>query len=108
MKSDVSNRNEATKAVRNENSDWPDSAVHHKNQDKSLPDLSESQKNDAIFSERNSANENDAQNSLKKGDDSIVSEISQKNNKNESLSPRGWKYNLRPNSNLNSSEDFRY
>ena len=31
LKSDVSNRNEGSEAARNENSDWPDSAVHHKN-----------------------------------------------------------------------------
>ena len=70
MESDVSNRNEASEADRNdnENSDWPHSAVYHKDQEKSLPDMSERQENDAIFSDGNSANENDAQNSPKRGD----------------------------------------
>ena len=35
-------------------------------------------------------------------------EISQNEDRNENLSPRGGKYNLRPNPNLNYSEDFRY
>ena len=108
MKSDVSNTNEANEAARIKNSDWPDSAAHHKNQEKSLPDLSERQENDANFSQGNFANENDAQMSPKRGDDIIVPEISQSNDRNENLSPRGRKYNLRPNPNPNYSEDFRY
>ena len=110
MESDVSNRNEASEADRNdnENSDWPHSAVYHKDQEKSLPDMSERQENDAIFSDGNSANENDAQNSPKRGDEVIVPEISQNDDRIESLSPRGGKYNLRPNPNPNYSEDFRY
>ena len=79
MKSDVSNRIEATEVFRNENSDWPDSAVYHKNQANSLPDLSEKQENDANFLEGNSANENDAQRSPKGGDDIILPELSQNN-----------------------------
>ena len=67
MKSDVSNTNEASEAARNENSDWPDSAVDHKNQEKFLPDVSERQENEANFSEKNSTNETDAQNSPKRG-----------------------------------------
>ena len=31
MKNDVSDRNEANEAEKNEHSDWPDSAVYHKN-----------------------------------------------------------------------------
>ena len=108
MKSDVSNANEDSDATRNENSDWPDSAVYHKNPEKSLPDLSERQGNDANFSERNSANDSDAQKSPKKGDDIIVPEISQNDEGNENRSPRGRRYNLRPNPNPNYSEDFRY
>ena len=108
MKSDVNKTNEANEAARNENSDWPDSAVYHKNQEKSLPDSSEELENDASFSEKDSMNENDAHNSPKKGDDFIVPETSQSDEKNESLSPRGGKYNLRPNPNPNYSEDFRY
>ena len=108
MKSDVSNANEGSDATGNENSDWPDSAVYHKNPEKSLPDLSERQKNDANFSERNSANDSDAQKSPKRGDDIIVPEISQNDEGNENRSPRGGRYNLRPNPNPNYSEDFRY
>ena len=77
MKSDVTNRNEASEPDKNGNSDWPDSTHYHKNQEKYLPNLSERQENDANFSERNSDNENDAQIS-KQGDDIIVPEISQK------------------------------
>ena len=66
MKNDVSNTNEATEATRNENSDWPDSAVYHKKQEKSLPDLSDRQENDANYSKGNFASENDAQKSPKK------------------------------------------
>ena len=53
-------------------------------------------------------NEDDVQNSPKKGDDIIVPKMSQDDTRNESLSPRGGKYNLRPNPNPNHSEDFRY
>ena len=108
MKNDVSNTNEATDATTNKNSDWPDSAVHHKNQEKCLPDLSERQENDASFSEGKSANKNDAQMSPKRGNDFIVPEISQSSDGNENLSPRGGRYNLRPNPNPNYSQDFRY
>ena len=67
MKNDVSNTNEATEATRNENSAWPDSAVFFtKKQAKSLPDLSDRQENDANFSGRNPANENDARKYPKK------------------------------------------
>ena len=44
----------------------------------------------------------------KVGDDIIVPEISENDARNESLSPRGGKYNLRPNPNPNYSEDYRY
>ena len=64
--------------------------------------------NDAIFLKRNSMNEDDVQNSPKRGDDIIVPEIPQDDTRNESLSPRGGKYNLRPNPNPNYSKDFRY
>ena len=63
---------------------------------------------DENFPERNSSNESDAQNSPNRGDDIIVPEISENDARNESLSPRGGKYNLRPNPNPNYSEDFRY
>ena len=108
MKSDVNNTNDATEVTRNKNSDWPDSAVFHKKQEKSLPDLSDRQENDANFSERNSINENDAQNSPNRGDDIIVPELSENDARNEGLSPRGGKYNLRPNPNPDYSEVFRY
>ena len=70
--------------------------------------MDEGPKNDENFSERNSTNENDAQNSPNRGDDIIVPEISQDDDRNENLSPRGGRYNLRPNPNPNYSEDFKY
>ena len=85
IESDVSNTNETTEATKNEISDWPDSVVYHKNPENFLPDLS-----------------------LKRGDDIIVPEISQNDDRNKNLSPRGGRYNLRPNPNPNYSEDFRY
>ena len=97
---DVTKRNEPTEATSNGESDWPNPAVYQKNQEKL--------KNDENFSERNLTNENDAQHSPHKGDDIIVPEISENDTRNESLSPRGGKYNLRPNPNPNYSEDFRY
>ena len=103
MKSDVSKTNEANEAARNENSDWPDSAVYHKNQEKSLPDLPEKHENDANFSEGNSANESDTQNSPKRKDDNIVPELSQNDYRNESLSPRVGRYIIRPDPNSNYS-----
>ena len=108
MKSDVSKTNEASEAARNENSDWPDSAVYHKNQENFLPDVSERQENEATFSERNSTNETDAQNSPERGDNITVPEILQKDEGNDNLSPRGGRYNLRPNPPPNYSEDLRY
>ena len=108
IESDVSNTNESTEAIRNENSDWPDSTVYHKNPEKSFPDLSERQGNDANFSEGSSANERDIQKSPKRGDDIIVPEIFENDARNENLSPGGGRYNLRPNPNPNYSEDFRY
>ena len=73
-----------------------------------MPNSDEGLKNDEKFSQRHPMNENDAQNSPKRGDDIIVPEISEKDTRKESLSPRGGKYNLRPNPNPNYSEDFRY
>ena len=108
MENDVSNANEANEANENENPDWPNPAVPPKNQEKSLPNTAEGLKNDKNFPERNSINESDAQKSPKRGDDIIVPEISENDARNESLSPRGGKYNLRPNPNPNYSEDFRY
>ena len=105
---DVTKRNEANEATSTEESDWPNPAVYPKNQEKSLPDMNEELKNDEIFSESILTNENDAQKSPKRGDDIIVSEISENDARNESLRPRGEKYNLRPNPNPNYSEDFRY
>ena len=92
----------------NNKSDWPNPAVSPKNQENSLPNTADGPENDEIFPERNSMNENDAQTSPKRGDDIIVPEISESDARNESLSPRGGKYNLRPNPNPNYSEDFRY
>ena len=105
---DVTERNKATAVTENTKSDWPNPAVSSKNQENSLPSTAGGPENDEMFSERNSMNENDAQNSPKRGDDIIVPEISESDARNESLSPRGGKYNLRPNPNPNYSEDFRY
>ena len=92
---------------KNKNSYWPDSPVYPKNPENFSPDLSEKQENDAIFLERNSSTENDANDPPERGDDIVVTEISQKDS-NKNLSPRGRKYNFRPNPNANFSEDFRY
>ena len=105
---DVTKRNEASEAASNSKSDWTDPASYPKSQEKTLPNTDERSKNEEILSERNLTNENDAQNSPKRGDDIIVPEISENDARNESLSPRGGKYNLRPNPNPNYSEDFRY
>ena len=105
---DVTKRNEATEATSNEESDWPKPAVYPQNPEKSLPNTDKKLKNGENFSQRNPMNENDAQNSPKRGDDIIVPEISENDARNESLSPSGGKYNLRPNPNPNYSEDFRY
>ena len=99
LNDDVTTRNEGSEALRNEESDWPNPAVSPKSQEKSLPNTADELKNDGIFLERNSTNESDAQNSPKRGDDFIVPEKSGNDDGNESLSPRGWKYNLRPNPN---------
>ena len=105
---DVTKRNETTEMTRNEKTDWPTPAGSPKIHGKSSPNPDERLKNDENFAERNSMNENDAQNSSNKGGDIIVPEISENDARNESLSPRGGKYNLRPNPNPNYSEDFRY
>ena len=108
LNDDVTKRNEATEAASNEESDWPNPAVYPENPEKSLPNIDKRLKNDKKFPERNLTNENDAQNSPNKGDDIIVPEISEDDTRNEFLSPRGGKYNLRPNPIPNYSEDFRY
>ena len=108
LNDDVTKRNDVSEATSNEEPAWPNPAVYPGNPEKSLPNTDERLKNDENFSERNSMNENDAQNSPKKGDDIIVPEISENDARNESLNPKGWKYNLRPNLNPNYSEDFRY
>ena len=108
LNDDVTKRNEASEVTRNEKFDWPNPAVSPKNQKKFLANTANGQKNDEKFSKRASMNEKDAQNSPNKGDDIIVPEISENDARNESLSPRGGKYNLRPNPNPNYSEDFRY
>ena len=90
-----------------ENFDWPDSAIYPKNQEKFLPDLSKKQKN-ANITEENSSNERDAKHSPVRGDDIIVPETSQKDERNENLSSKGWKYNLRASPKPKYSEDLRY
>ena len=108
LSDNVTTRNEDNDANRNKASDWPNPAASPNTQEKSLPNTSNAPENHEILSERNSLNENDAQNSPNRGDDIIVPEISENDARNESLSPRGGKYNLRPNPNPNYSEDYRY
>ena len=108
LNDDVTKRNDASEATSNEEPDWPNPAVYPGNPEKSPPNADKRLKNDKKLPERNLTNENDARNSPKKGDDIIVPEISENDARNESLSPRGGKYNLRPNPNPNYSEDFRY
>ena len=108
LNDDITKKNEAKETTSNEESDWPNPAVYLENPEKSLPNTDKRLKNDTKFPERNLTNENDAQNSPNRGDDIIVPEISENDARNESLSPRGGKYNLRPNPNPNYSEDFRY
>ena len=105
---DVTTRNEASEQSRNEEPDWPNPAISPKSHEKSLPDTAESPKDKEIFPYENLRTETDAQKSPRRGDDIIVPEISENDARNESLSPRGGKYNLRPNPNPNYSEDYRY
>ena len=105
---DVTKRNEASEAASNNKSDWPNPAISPKNQEKSLPNTANRPKNNENSSERNLTNENDTKDSPNRGDGIIVPEISENDARNESLSPRGGKYNLRPNPNPNYSEDYRY
>ena len=94
---DVTKRNEASEATSSSKYDWPNPAVYPKGREKTLPNTDKRPKNDEILPERNLTNENDAQKFPKRGDDIIVPEISENEARNESLSPRGGKYNLRPN-----------
>ena len=105
---DVTKRNEASEATSNEESDWPNPAVYPENPEKPWPNTDEKLKNDGKLSKRKSTNKSDAQNSPNRGDDITVPEISENDARNESLSPRGGKYNLRPNPNPNYSGDFGY
>ena len=105
---DVTTRNEASEQSRNEEPDWPNPAISPKSHEKSLPDTADSPKDKEILPDENFRTEIDAQSFPKRGDDIIVPEISENDARNESLSPRGGKYNLRPNPNPNYSEDFRY
>ena len=108
LNNDATKRNEANEAAKVENYDWPNPAVYPKIAEKSLPNSSKRLRNDANVSEKNSTDENDAQNSQKEGDDIVKLEISQSDARNESLRPRGGKTNLRPNPKPNYSEDFRF
>ena len=105
---DVTKRNEATEATSNEKSNWPNPAVYPENPEKSFLNTDKRLKNNKKFPEKSLTNENDVQVSPNRVDDIIVPEISENDARNESLSPRGGKYNLRPNPTPNYSEDFRY
>ena len=67
LSDDVTKRNEVSEASRNEESEWPNPAICPKNKEKFWPNTDEGLKNDENFSERNSTNENDAQNSPNRG-----------------------------------------
>ena len=105
---DVTTRNPTKEQSRNEEPDWLNPAISPETHEKSLPDMADSLKDKEILSDENFRTKSDAQNSPKRRDDIIVPEISENDAKNESLSPRGGKYNLRPNPNPNYSEDFGY
>ena len=53
LNDDVTKRNEANEATRIEESDRPNAAVYHKNQEKTLPSTNESLEYDGKFSKRN-------------------------------------------------------
>ena len=92
----------------NQNIDLPDPAICPEMKENKLPDSSKNPKNADLLHDQNSDTGNDACTSSNTGDDIIVPEISQNDNELENTSPRGGKYNLRPNPNPNYSEDFRY
>ena len=52
LNDDVTKRNEASEATRNEQSDWPNPAVYPNNQEKSLPNTDEGLKNDGNFQKK--------------------------------------------------------
>ena len=109
MKSDVTNRNEASEAIKNENSDLPNSAVYHKNQEKSLPDLSGRQENEANFSKTKEILPKKTMHKSLRKEGMILSCPKYRRVMMETnMNPRGERYNLRPNHVPNYSEDFRY
>ena len=86
---DVSEGSKANEATRNENSDWPDSAVYPKLQEQIWPHSTKIRKIEATFTELNPSNENDAQSPSKVSDDVIVPKTFKNNDSNENLSPKG-------------------
>ena len=105
---DVTTSNDVTEEASNDEPDWPNEAGLPKAHETHSPNTANDLKKDKIIPESNSTNDNDLQNSPRRGDDIIVPEISENDTRNESLSPRGGRYNLRPNPNPNYSEDYRY
>ena len=115
---DVTTSNDVTEEASNDEPDWPNEGGLPKAHETHSPNTANDLKKDKIIPERpkdkeifpyeNLRTETDAQNSPRRGDDIIVPEISENDTRNESLSPRGGKYNLRPNPNPNYSEDYRY
>ena len=67
LNDDVTKRNETTDMTRNEKTDWPNPAGSPKTHEKFSPNTDEGLKNDENFAERDSMNENDAQNSPNRG-----------------------------------------
>ena len=106
MKSNVRNRNDTREAARSEISDWPNPAVSSKNKEKKLAESV--QKITMQFLQNEILPIKTLHKILRKREMIIVPEISQDGDENESLSPRGEKYNPRPIHNPNYSEDARY
>ena len=75
---------------------------------KTLPDPPKHQEN-ANFTEGNPSSENDALSLIQNvGNGIIVSETFQGDERNESVSSKGGKFNLRPSTIQNYSEEFTY
>ena len=100
--------NEANDTYRNENFDLPGTAVYPKTHEKCLLNLSKSQEKHANFMKGDPSFENDARSASKAGDDVLVPQKAQNDNRNENLSPRGGKYYLRTKPKPNYSEENRY
>ena len=107
LNNNVSTQNEDIEAERSKNSDWPDSAVYSKIAKNLCRICPKDEKAVQTLQDENLILKTMLMISQKR-DDLIVPEISQNEDRKENLSPRGGKYNLRPNPNPNYSKNFRY